>query len=108
MAQNTLGRRILDLGTNYAASGRQGPPPLVKFLNKEYPLKAHVVQLGGFSAHGDRTEMIRFLKESNLRVKKIAVVHGEEDQSLAFAKHLKNEGFSAMVPKPGETIQLTE
>ena len=51
--------------------------------------------------------MIRFLKESNLRVKKIAVVHGEEAQSLAFAKHLENEGFSAMVPKTGETIQLT-
>ena len=107
MAQNTLGRRILELGTNYATSGRKGPPPLVKFLNKEYPLKADVVQLGGFSAHGDRDEMIRFLKESNLRVKKIAVVHGEEDQSFAFAKHLEKDGFSAMVPKPGETIDLT-
>lgn len=107
MAQNTLGRRILELGTNYATSGRKGPPPLVKFLNKEYPLKADVVQLGGFSAHGDRHEMIRFLKESNLRVKKIAVVHGEEAQSLAFAKHLENKGFSAMVPKLGETIHLT-
>ena len=107
MAQNTLGRRILELGTNYATSGRKGPPPLVKFLNKEYPLKADVVPLGGFSAHGDRHEMIRFLKESNLRVKKIAVVHGEEAQSLAFAKHLENKGFSAIVPQPGETIDLT-
>jgi metallo-beta-lactamase family protein len=107
MAQNTLGRRILEQGTAYANSGRKGPPPLVKFLNKEYPLKADVVQLGGFSAHGDRDEMIRFLKESNLRVKKIAVVHGEEDQSLAFANLLENEGFSAIVPQPGETIHLT-
>lgn len=108
MARNTLGRRILELGTNYATSGRKGPPPLVKFLNKEYPLKASVVQLGGFSAHGDRHEMIRFLKESNLRIKKIAVVHGEEDQSFAFANFLENEGFSAIVPQPGETIQLNE
>ncbi|MBL7180195.1 MAG: MBL fold metallo-hydrolase [Desulfobacterales bacterium] len=107
MAENTLGRRLLELGTAYEQSGRNGPPPLVKFLNKEYPLKAHVVKLGGFSAHGDRIEMIRFLKESNLRIKKIAVVHGEEDQSLAFAKHLENEGFTAMVPKPGETIDIT-
>jgi len=106
MAQHTLGRRILEQGLEYEKSGRQGPPPLMKFLNKTYPLKAHVEQLGGFSAHGDRNEMIRFLKESNLRIKKIAVVHGEEEQSLAFANHLKNEGFSAIVPKPGETIDI--
>lgn len=107
MAQNTLGRRLLEQGTAYEQSGRKGSPPLLKFLNKVYPLQAHVVNLGGFSAHGDRSEMIRFLKESNLRVKKIAVVHGEEDQSLAFAKHLENEGFTAMVPKPAETIDIT-
>lgn len=106
MAQHTLGRRILEQGLAYEKSGRQDPPPLMKFLNKTYPLKAHVEQLGGFSAHGDRNEMIRFLKESNLRIKKIAVVHGEEEQSLAFASHLKNEGFSAIVPKPGETISV--
>ncbi len=106
MAQNTLGRRIFEQGTKYEKSGRNGPPPLLKFLNKEYPLKAHVVKLGGFSAHGDRNEMFRFLKESNLRVNKIAVVHGEEDQSLSFAKFLNNQGFSAIVPKPGDTVHI--
>ena len=50
--------------------------------------------------------MLRFLKESNLKIKKIAVVHGEEDQSLAFANHLQHEGFSAVVPHPGETIRI--
>jgi len=64
------------------------------------------VKLNGFSAHGDRNEMLRFLQESNLRIKKIAVVHGEEDQSLAFANHLKKEGFSVIVPNPGETIDI--
>jgi len=106
MAKNTLGRRILEQGLEYEKSGRKGSPPLLKFLNKVYPLKAHVAKLGGFSAHGDRNEMIRFLKTSNLRVKKIAVVHGEEDQSLAFAQHLQNEGFSAIVPNPGETVHI--
>jgi metallo-beta-lactamase family protein len=106
MAQNTLGRRILEQGTKYEKSGRKGSPPLLKFLNKEYPLKAHVVKLGGFSAHGDRNEMFRFLKESNLHIHKIAVVHGEEDQSLSFAKFLNHQGFSAMVPKPGDTVHI--
>jgi len=106
MAQHTLGRRILEIGTEYAESGRSGHPPLVKFLNKEYPLAARVVKIGGFSAHGDRDEMTRFLKESGLTVKKIAVVHGEEDQSISFAEHLNGEGYDAFVPRVGETVEF--
>jgi metallo-beta-lactamase family protein len=106
MAQHTLGRRILELGTEYEESGRSGNPPLVKFLNKEYPLAARVVKIGGFSAHADRDEMTRFLKKSGLTIKKIAVVHGEEDQSLAFAEHLKGEGYDAFVPTVGESVSI--
>jgi metallo-beta-lactamase family protein len=79
---------------------------MLRFLNKEYPLKARVVSLGGLSAHGDKNEMLRFLRESNLRIKKIAVVHGEEDQSVALAQHLKEEGYAAVVPRVGETLQI--
>jgi len=106
MAQHTLGRRILERGTDYAESGRKGEPPLVKIFGKEYPLKAHVVTIGGFSAHGDKNEMRRFLLESNLNVKKVALVHGEEEQTLAFAEELKNDGVSVVVPKRGETIDV--
>ena len=70
MAQNTLGRRILEEGRAYEKSGRTGSPPILKFYNKEYPLKAHVQKIGGFSAHGDRDDMVRFLKESQLKPKK--------------------------------------
>ena len=65
-----------------------------------------MVKLGGFSAHADRDEMLRFLKDSNLEVKRIAVVHGEEDQSLAFAKHLEDAGYSAFVPEGGQTVEV--
>lgn len=106
MAANTLGRRILEKGMAYEESGRSGAPTLVKFLNKEYPLKARVIKLDGFSAHGDKMEMLRFLKESNLKVNKIAIVHGEEDQSLSFADFLNKEGYAAFVPRVGEKIQV--
>jgi metallo-beta-lactamase family protein len=106
MAQNTLGRRILEYGRAYEESGRSGAPPKLKFLNKEYPLKARVISLGGFSAHGDKNEMSRFLRESNLSIKKVAVVHGEEDQSLAFAQHLKKEGYSVSAPRAGESLRI--
>ena len=106
MAQHTLGRRILEQGEEYEKSGRKGKPPLLRFMNKEYPLKAQVVKLGGFSAHADKNEMRRFLQESNLKVKRIALVHGEEDQSLAFADDLRNDGFAVVVPRKGETINV--
>jgi metallo-beta-lactamase family protein len=104
MAHHTLGRRILEQGLAYQASGRNGSPPVLKFLNKEYPLKARVVQLGGFSAHADRNEMLRFLRQSNLNIKRIAVVHGEEDQSAAFADALRQAGYDANVPRAGQSI----
>ena len=106
MAQNTLGRRILEQGLAYEKQGRKGEPPLVRFMNKDYPLKARVIKLGGFSAHGDRDEMYRLLQKSNLKIKKIALVHGEEDSILAFEKDLKGNGFDVVVPKRGETISL--
>ena len=106
MAQHTLGRRILEQGEAWEASGRTGEAPVVRFLNKEYPLKAHVVKLGGFSGHGDRNEMLRFLKASNLNIKRIAVVHGEEEQSRAFVERLSAEGFQVTLPSQGQSIWI--
>lgn len=106
MARHTLGRRILEQGQAYAAGGRSGDPPIMKIFNKEYPLKARVVKLNGFSAHADRNEMIQFLKDANLQIKRIALVHGEESQSLAFADLLREKGYNAQVPKEGQTFTI--
>jgi metallo-beta-lactamase family protein len=106
MAQNTLGRRIEEQGLAYEDSGRKGDPPIMKFFNKEYPLKAHVAKIGGFSAHADKAEMLRFLSQSNLRVKRIALVHGEEEQALPFADELGRQGYRVVVPRKGETLKM--
>lgn len=107
MAAHTLGRRILEQGMAYAASDRRGDPPMLRFFNKEYPLRARVEAIDGFSAHGDREEMTRFLRDSNLEVNRIAVVHGEEDQALAFSEHLAGLGYSVSVPRRGESVWVT-
>ena len=59
MGKNTFGRLLQEKGEAYEAAGRQGVPPVVRFYNKDYPLKAQVITLGGFSAHGDRNELTR-------------------------------------------------
>lgn len=106
MAEHTLGRRILDLGTQREENGREGPAPMVRILGKEYPLKAHVATVSGFSAHADRNELLRFLHESGITVAKTAVVHGEVEQSRDFRDRLAEEGMDAFVPGQGDGITL--
>jgi metallo-beta-lactamase family protein len=106
MAENTLGRRIQDLGAQSLDSGENGEVPEIKILGKTYPLHAKVEKIGGFSAHADKHELEKIISKSNLRIKKIGIVHGEESQSAAFAKHLKQKGYETIIPKPGDKISL--
>ena len=106
MAENTLGRRIQDLGFNNIESENNGEPPEIKILGKSYPLRAKVEKIGGFSAHGDKHELEKIITGSNLRIKKIGIVHGEEAQSAAFAKRLQQKGYETFIPKPGDKIAL--
>jgi len=106
MAQHTLGRRLDDLGTGAGTGDTHDDPPEVKILGKSYPLRARVEKIGGFSAHADRHELMRLVEDSNLNIGKIAVVHGEESQSLAFVRRLKEKGYDAVFPAPGESIRI--
>ena len=76
-------------------------------MNKEYPVKAQVVQLDGFSAHADRDEILRFITGSNLTIKKIALVHGEQDAIDELGKHLEQNSFSYIIPAFGEAYNLS-
>lgn len=107
MGSNTFGRQIQDKAEAYETNKRRGPAPTVRFYNKEYPLRAQVVTLGGFSAHGDRDELLKVLTGSNLEVKKIALVHGEEEQSLSFKTVLEEKGFEVTVPYQGQTMYVS-
>ena len=76
-------------------------------MNKDYPLKAEVVRLDGFSAHADRQELIRFVTESNLNIKKIALVHGENSAIEVLEEKLKKKGFDTFIPDSGESLGLS-
>ncbi len=105
MAQHTLGRRIEELGAQ-VAEDPGSPSPDVKILGKSYPLSARVEKIGGFSAHADKHELDRLVTQSNLDIDKIAIVHGEESQSRALAAHLKENGYDAVIPAPGEVVSF--
>ncbi len=105
MAENTLGRRIEDLGSA-GDTGKDSDPPEIKILGKTYPLKARVEKIGGFSAHGDKHELEKIITGSNLRIKKIGIVHGEKAQSAAFSARLQKKGYTTVIPGPGEKISF--
>ncbi len=106
MAQNTLGRLIQDIGTREIKPGENIEPAEIKILGKSYPLRAKVEKIGGFSAHADKHELERIISKSNLQIKKIGIVHGEKEQSAAFAERLQQKGYDVVVPMPGDKISL--
>lgn len=57
-----------------------------------------------FSAHAGKTDLHRYVKESNPET--VICVHGSEKNSALFAEELKLEGFNAIAPKTGETVNV--
>lgn len=95
-APHTLGRRIVE------------KQPKLKILGEEYPLKAQVETINGFSAHADRNELLEWTGHLNNPPKQTYIVHGEEEVSLAFAESLKREqGFpDVQVPQLGQSFNI--
>jgi metallo-beta-lactamase family protein len=94
VAKNTLGRRIVE---------RQ---PTVKIFGQEQALRAEVVVINAFSAHADQNELLNYVTPLKGRVKKIFIVHGDEDQSEVLGALLKEKGFAVHLPLPEEEIAL--
>lgn len=95
MAKHTLGRRIVE---------RQSP---VRIFGMERDLNARVEVINSFSAHADRDELIEFVESCGKELKGIFIVHGDEEQSLALADHLKTQGYEGVVvPTPKQFIEL--
>ena len=86
-AQNTLGRHILD--------GEKQ----VRILGEEYDVKAKIERISGFSAHADRTELLKWLEGLDGTPRKIFVTHGEPDASATLAELIREKkGWTTEVP----------
>lgn len=96
-AVGTLGRQILD--------GR----PEVRLFGKIVPVRAKVESIPGFSAHGDRDELTRWLAGMEQPPRRVFVTHGEPEASAAFAKHVgEHFGWRTAVPAYQETVLLVD
>lgn len=96
MAIHTLGRRLVEKA------------PYVRILGEEYPVRAEIVVMNGFSAHADQKELTAYSTQlDQKKLKQVFVVHGESEQSEALVKNLQEHGISqASIPVEGELISL--
>ena len=95
-AAGTLGRRILD------------GEPEVKILGQWVPVRCRVTKIGGFSAHADWSEVLRWLAGMESGVpSKTFLTHGEPEAANAMAGHIKEKfGWNVHVPQYGERFEL--
>jgi len=90
-AMGTTARRIID-----------GENP-VRIFREEIDVNADIYTIGGFSAHADQQELLRWHGRTG-SPEKTFLVHGEEKAMLAFAKLLS--GTEVIIPEPLDRFDL--
>ena len=94
-AAGTLGRRILD------------GEPEVKIMKQWIPVRCRVAKIGGFSAHADWSEVLRWLEGMTGVPSRTFLTHGEPEAANAMAGHIKERfGWNVEVPQYGERFEL--
>lgn len=93
MAKDTLGKKIVD------------KEKIVKIYGLEYELNAEVVVINALSGHADRSDLLRYAKES-APSGGIYLVHGDEEQTRSLHDLLTAEGINAHMPLKGEEVAL--
>jgi metallo-beta-lactamase family protein len=94
-AQGTLGRAIVD--------GRE----LVRIHGSPVRVAARIHTLGGFSAHGDQQDLLRWYGAIPGRPP-VWLVHGEADAAAGLRDALRGQGARAEVAAPGVVLDLAE
>ena len=94
-AEHTLGAQIM--------SGRNP----VNIFGEPHEVRARIASIDSFSGHADKNELRRYVEAITGDIKKIAVIHGEEAQALAFGETLREMKPKAQVLVP-EYQQIVE
>jgi len=94
-AAGTPGRRVAD--------GEKE----VKILGQWVPVRCQSVKIGGFSAHADWQEVVRWLQDLTPPPRRVFVTHGEIGSANAMAQHLRERfNWQIEVPEHGEKFEL--
>jgi metallo-beta-lactamase family protein len=94
-AQGTLGREIIE-------GARQ-----VRIFGAQFPVRARVVNLKGFSAHADQRQLLSWVQGLKEPPRAVFITHGEPEASKTFADLVRQQtGWKTIVPAQGEVFTL--
>ena len=95
-AEHTLGAQL-----------RSGRNP-VNIFGEPVEVRAPIRTMDSLSGHADRNELSDYVRRLTGPIKRAFIVHGEEDQSLAFAKTLETlrPGTNVVVPIRGQVEEV--
>lgn len=95
MAENTLGRKILE---------KVSP---IRIFGEEYGVRAEISKMNSFSGHADYQEILDYIGSMDTTVlKKIFLVHGEKDAQANLKSLLECKGYSTEIVVPGVDYNL--
>jgi len=96
-APHTLGRRLVE---------RQ---KVVKIFGREYPRRAQVKTINGYSAHADRNGLLGWARPIAGDLKHAFVVHGDPEPAGALAEGLEQLGArNVAVPEQGGEFRISD
>jgi len=94
-AAGTLGRKIQD------------GAPEVSILGQRVPVRCRLERIGGFSAHADWKEVLRWLEGLPTAPRRTFLTHGEPLAAAAMGNHIRERfGWTVAVPSYGERFEL--
>lgn len=95
MAQNTLGRRIVEREET------------VRIFGRLYELKAEVVKINAFSSHADKNGLLEYCGNFASKVKKVFLVHGESEQTAMLKRAIEEKlNMAVVVPEKNDIFYI--
>ena len=95
-APGTLGDRLLSGATE------------VSIFGEAVPVRARILRMDFYSAHADRSELLRYLScQRPEKVRRTYLVHGVDHSRLALKERLEEHGFrNITLPERGQRFEL--
>jgi metallo-beta-lactamase family protein len=91
----SLGRRIMDGAKT------------VKIFGQDVPVRCRIASIGGYSAHADQKQLLKWAYPMRHTLKKAFVVQGDAGASETLASKMRDEmAIDAVVPSIGDEVTL--
>lgn len=87
-AHGTLGRQIVEGAKS------------VRLFGQQQEVRARIAQIGGFSGHAGKSELLHWITSLTEKPRRVFVTHGEAEVAVGFARDVEAAtGVSSLAPE---------